>query len=711
MTSYELSFTPTFYNESLNLPKQVSRLVSQKLKVLIQDPYAAQGDAKKLKGYTNVYRARVGDYRVFYSIGAGWIKLLSVRKRDERTFADALPAVTPPSLAPNHTALEPQQQGSGGGDQRSGSALHPPVSARDDAEALPPAPQPATAGAALPYPLTDTLLAQWQIPAAYRPAALAARTEDALLDLAIPEHFISRILDNLFPRALAAIVAQPEFVLVSPEAVERFAEEDLGSFLLRLTPEQQALVAQDRHGPTLVKGGPGTGKSTLAIYRVQRLLDQGVSPILFTTYTNALVGYSEQLLTHLLGAPPATRGVKVTTVDSLASHYYAKGSGWPNFATEGQALDLLDIALREAALPATNAFDRQVRQTALERLGRDYLLQEFLSVIEAWDIRSAEAYRDIERHGRRTPLKPSVREAIWVVYTHWRALMRAKGVVLNEQIRRGALEVATGLDPKPYQALVIDEAQDLSPVALRFLLNLVPSLEYVYLTADASQSLYQRGFRWSQVHHDLRMTGRTLLLKRNYRNTAQISAACAAILADSAAGDAESLAQEPSAHQGDPPTIRLVDDLAEEAEAIRAFLTEAARRYRLPVHSGAVLCTSKLIGEHLAKRLSDLGLPAVFQSGKAIDITARQVKVITIHSAKGLEFPVVAVVGLDAGRLPRVSEGYPEEEHAAMADEQRRLFFVGCSRAMRALLVCGARDRPSPFLESLQPPTWAKDER
>ncbi|NNJ12762.1 AAA family ATPase [Chloroflexales bacterium ZM16-3] len=707
MPAYELSFTPTFYNESLGLPKHISKLVGQKLKVLAEEPHSAHGDAKKLKGFANVYRARVGDYRVFYSIGHAWVKLLSVRKRDERTFADDLPDVVLPAVAPDSDALEPQPQGSGVRDQGSGSSFTtaPNLDTIPIPDPHPPIPTP------LPIILTDELLAQWQIPVAHRPSALAAHTEDDLLELTIPERFLSRILDNLFPRALDAIAAQPEFVLPEPEAVERFAEEDLGSFLLRLTPEQRELVAQDRAGPTLVKGGPGTGKSTLALYRVQRLIDQGVTPILFTTYTNALVGYSEQLLTHLLGKPPAKCGVKVTTVDSMASHYFAKGSGWPSFATEGQALDLLDAALREAEIPATNAFDRQVRQTALEKLGRDYLLQEFLSVIEAWDIRSAEEYLAVERRGRRTPLKATVRAAIWAVYVHWRALMRDNGVVLNEQIRRGALEVAATLDPKPYQALVIDEAQDLSPVALRFLLNLVPSLAHVYLTADASQSLYQRGFSWSQVHTDLRMTGRTILLRRNYRNTAQIITACADILAGSAAGDAESLSQEPSAHQGDPPAITLVGDTAEEAAAILAFFRAAAQRYRLPAHSGAVLCQSKHAGENLARRLSDLGLPAVFQSGRQIDITAQQVKVITIHSAKGLEFPFVAVVGLDAGRFPRVIADYPDDELAAMEDEQRRLFYVGCSRAMRALLVCGSRDALSPFLEPLQPPTWARDEQ
>lgn len=120
MASYELSFTPTFYNESLNLPRHVTKLIANKLDVLKNDPYSAQGDAKKLKGYSNLYRARIGDYRLFYSIGQGWVKLLSVRKRDERTYEDDLPAVVLPEVVPDSAALEPQPQGSGIRGQGSG---------------------------------------------------------------------------------------------------------------------------------------------------------------------------------------------------------------------------------------------------------------------------------------------------------------------------------------------------------------------------------------------------------------------------------------------------------------------------------------------------------------------------------------------------------------------------------------------------------------
>ena len=70
MSNWAVSFIDTFLNELLNLPQSVSKRVSKVVKLLEQDPISAGGDAKKLKGYTNnIYRVRIGDYRLFYSFG------------------------------------------------------------------------------------------------------------------------------------------------------------------------------------------------------------------------------------------------------------------------------------------------------------------------------------------------------------------------------------------------------------------------------------------------------------------------------------------------------------------------------------------------------------------------------------------------------------------------------------------------------------------
>ncbi len=56
-----VSFSPTFYNELLNVPRQIQKGLDQKLKILERDPISAQQDAKKLHAYKDIYRVRQGD--------------------------------------------------------------------------------------------------------------------------------------------------------------------------------------------------------------------------------------------------------------------------------------------------------------------------------------------------------------------------------------------------------------------------------------------------------------------------------------------------------------------------------------------------------------------------------------------------------------------------------------------------------------------------
>lgn len=704
MATWALSFTNTFFSELLNLPQAVQKKISKTLKVLETDPISAQGDAKKLKGYTNnVYRVRMGDYRLFYSFGQSWVKLLSVRKRDERTYEIELSEVDAPAPPPDNAVLEPQTQETQPAEPTfvyEAPQAEPSASAEDE--------EPAFVTTSLPFKLTKTLLKQWQIPSEYWPKVVAAPNAEALLELPLPDHYLQRIIDNLYPRPMEEIIAEREYVLKQPEDLERFVDGSLTSFLLKLDPEQETLKDFGKTGPILVKGGPGTGKSTLALYRVQALLAQGFKPVLFTTYTKALVTYSEQLLSQLLEQPLDAAGVEVATVDSLTYHYYKQTYGQPRFAHDHQCLALLETALQSADIPAKNSFDRQGRRQSLERFGLPYLLQEIQDVIEGWGLTTLDEYLALERRGRGVPLQAKLREALWSVYQTWQRLMEKDGYTTWPQLRRKALAIVEQLNSHPYQAVVIDEAQDLSPLALRFLLALVPSLEGVYLTADASQSLYQRGFSWKQIHADLKVAGRTLLLKRNYRNTEQIIAACATILEDTTAGDADCLQQEPSAYQGAIPSIVLTDSVEQESRLIHSFFIDAAKRCRLPLHGGAVLCPTTAIGKAIAKRLVNQGADAQFVTGNDIDLNATHIKVLTLHSAKGLEFPFVAVVGLREGILPYSNPDLPDDELITVLDEQRRLFYVGCSRAMRALRVSGSRSNPSSFLTDLSDPYWQR---
>ena len=65
------------------------------------------------------------------------------------------------------------------------------------------------------------------------------------------------------------------------------------------------------------------------------------------------------------------------------------------------------------------------------------------------------------------------------------------------------------------------------------------------------------------------------------------------------------------------------------------------------------------------------------------------VTMMTIHSAKGLEFPVVYVVGMEEGIFPGASAQYDQEE----LEEERRLCYVAMTRAKEKLTLTNARQR------------------
>jgi superfamily I DNA/RNA helicase len=95
----------------------------------------------------------------------------------------------------------------------------------------------------------------------------------------------------------------------------------------------------------------------------------------------------------------------------------------------------------------------------------------------------------------------------------------------------------------------------------------------------------------------------------------------------------------------------------------------------------------------------------------AIDSRAQAVVLLTLHAAKGLEWPVVFIVGCEDGLLPlRLPGSAPTEDAVA---EERRLFFVGLTRAQDRLLLShaarrqrhGAEFQPArtPFLDAIDP--------
>jgi superfamily I DNA/RNA helicase/mRNA-degrading endonuclease RelE of RelBE toxin-antitoxin system len=689
--SFELNMKPSFMADLLALPsKRTARMVQQKVEELQKDPTPDGHHKKKLRGHAEpVYRLRCGDYRIFYTFGKGWIRLLGIRLHhdgyDDDTLGYEEPARTP---QPSET---------------------PAVQRKRSVEPAAPASRP------LPQPITAEFLQQLQVPEGYHPTLAACKDEDGLLEADVPADVLTRVMDALFPRPFEQVLQQPDFVLNESEDLIRFREGDLKGFLLKLDPDQAKVADRNTRGPALVKGGPGTGKSTVALYRVRTILQharrqhQPLPTVLFTTYTNALIRYSEQLLEQLVGADIGQ--VTVQTADSVAMKIAAQGGRQSyKLANARQLRDLLAEVRGGYAPPGANAFDAKVRRAALDRLGGDFLLDEFAWVVEGRGLQTLDEYVHADRTGRGTRLTDKGRQNVWGLYQAFMDRLAREGLTTWGQLRLRALSLLrSNAYPERYDAVLVDEAQDLTPVSLAVLVELCHRGEGVYLMADASQSLYARGFRWEHVHERLRFKGRTTVLRRNYRTTQEIATAAAGFLEASRAGDAECLNQDCTV-SGPEPVLRGYRTDTQQLKLIGDFVRQMSRYLRLKPSAATLLVPTAEMGRSLAVGLTSRGLAARYMTGSELDLGAEVVKVLTLHSAKGLEFPTVVLTGLEEGVLPRVPADADEETRLEEEQVYRRLVFVGITRAMRGLLVLYPETRPSQFVAELTPALWNCDE-
>jgi hypothetical protein len=256
--------------------------------------------------------------------------------------------------------------------------------------------------------------------------------------------------------------------------------------------------------------------------------------------------------------------------------------------------------------------------------------------------------------------------------------------------------VETGRVPGgQYTALLIDEAHDFEDAWLRIARRMVsPQTNSLLVLYDDAQSIYQkrrRKFNFASVGIEAR--GRTSVLRLNYRNTAEVmslAVLCAReLLQERAAAPSEDelqLVQPASAgRHGAMPVFIDARDEREEAELL-AERVAAAHAAGTPLGEIAVLCRAKWMMPAIERALTRRGLALqsmATQAPRQFNWRSPAVRLLTLHSAKGLEFPLVFVAGLQA--LPVRDES---------VDEALRLLYVGMTRATHELVLSAHGSSP-----------------
>ena len=224
------------------------------------------------------------------------------------------------------------------------------------------------------------------VPEPFHAVLMKVGTEDELLECPVPQDVLGRVIDAVSQKPLSEVARQPDLLLADTEDLLRYREGELLGFLLRLEPEQEKLAqwAISSKGATLLKGGPGSGKSTVALYRVREILaawkkkKREPPKILFTTYTRALTRVSEQLLGSLVGTEGMAQ-IEVKTADTVLRAIAVEGGASPNLTKDAKAV--LSRAIEDAAFVGSSLKITSQRES-VAKLSRDFLLDEILGVIE-----------------------------------------------------------------------------------------------------------------------------------------------------------------------------------------------------------------------------------------------------------------------------------------------------------------------------------------
>lgn len=269
-------------------------------------------------------------------------------------------------------------------------------------------------------------------------------------------------------------------------------------------------------------------------------------------------------------------------------------------------------------------------------------------MVDAWQLQTWEAYRDVARLGRKTRIGGRQRELLWSIFERVRqGLVGLKAVTWSDAFGRLTDDMAQGAG-RPFTHAVVDEAQDVGVAELRFLAGLAEgnAPNALFFTGDLGQRIFQQPFSWKSLGVGVR--GRSHTLSINHRTSQQIRE-CADRLLPAAIsdvdGNSEGRCGTTSVLSGPPPTVELFDNAAAEAAAVGEWVRElldgglAPDEIAILVRSGAELQRARDALKGSGASFAELSETAAPPTG--------HIAIGTMHLAKGLEFRAVAVVACD----------------------------------------------------------------
>ncbi len=480
-------------------------------------------------------------------------------------------------------------------------------------------------------------------------------------------------------------------VMTNIEELQRALDFPWEKWTVFLHPEQQQWVERDYSGSARVSGSAGTGKTIVALHRAAHLARAYPDArVLLTTFSDTLANALQTKLKRLLGNEPRlAERIDVYSLNALGLRLYKTHVGPATLA----APEAIRALIREAALAVGG-----------HKFGLSFLVTEWEQVVDAWQLDTWEAYREVARLGRKTRLPEAQRTLLWSIFERVRAELQVRKLITHAELFSA---LAVSLSKKTnvvFDFAIVDEAQDLSIAHLRFFAALGANRpNALFFAGDLGQRIFQQPCSWKALGVDIR--GRSRTLRVNYRTSHQIRMQADRLLGPVVTdvdGNSEDRSDTVSVFNGPPPVVHSLPNENQEARTVGDWIAERAKAGVLPHEFGVFVRSAAQL---------DRARAAVQQTGMTfkvlddhVETASGHVSISTMHLAKGLEFRAVVVMACDDEVLPlqeRIESVGDDADLQEVYETERHLLYVACTRARDHLLVTSVSPA-SEFLDDMR---------
>lgn len=455
---------------------------------------------------------------------------------------------------------------------------------------------------------------------------------------------------------------------------------------LTLAPER-AELAQD-FTVRLLNGVAGSGKTLVALQRAILL---------------AQANPQQQVLILILNTP---------VVADIGERMHRAGRQFPpnltmmTFASWANR-QWLKVFRRRLQLPRSKrdvlALVRSLRAALpLARLSDQQLAEEIDFVNDAV-LDSGEAYLAADRSGRGFALRESERGHVWELYLQVSARLAAVGMRLWSAVASDICRAGGHAALQMYQHILVDEAQFLSPAALRLAKLALRPGGTMFLCADPRQGFMRSRLSWKSVGLDV--AGRTRKLRRSYRSTAAILRAATKLLAREVEDDPDDfLAPDYTGmEEGVAPVIIAAGTPQDAVDRTANEVAKLAGQRDFPLSTILVIHGDSVLEPMLYRRLCrGVGQERVWRLNHDKKLPpggyqGEHIRLVSLDTATGLEGTFVFLVGVDALLHPRAGGS----EHDRTVETQARKLYMAMTRSCYRLTLIAAAPFDAAAMEGI----------